>query len=82
MTVAPLYLSFIGNKREVKIRTLISFERPCYLKWTLEKTKEIQPGQPNKTQAFFPRKILHEHLICYLTPKEREKNIGMIEIII
>jgi len=30
MTVAPLYLYFIGNEREVKIRTRISFERSCY----------------------------------------------------
>ena len=43
MTVASLYLSFIGNKREVKIRTLISFKRPCCLKQTPEKTKEIKP---------------------------------------
>jgi len=42
MTVAHLYLSFIGNKREVKIRTLIPFEQPCYLKQTPEKTKEIK----------------------------------------
>jgi len=42
MTVAPLYLSFIGYKREVKIRTLISFERPCHLKRTPEKTKEFK----------------------------------------
>jgi len=42
MTVAPLYLSFIGNKREVKIRTLISFERSCYLIGQLAKTKGVK----------------------------------------
>ena len=45
MIVVPLYLSFIGNKKEVKIRTLISFERPCYSTGQLEKTKEVKPKE-------------------------------------
>ena len=43
MTVAPFYLSFIGNKMEVKIRTLILFEQSCYLIRQLAKTKEVKP---------------------------------------
>jgi len=42
MTVAPLYLPFIGNEGEVKIRTLISFERSCYSTGQLAKTKEVK----------------------------------------
>jgi len=42
MTVAPFYLSFIGNKSEVKIRALILFERSCYSIGQLAKTKEVK----------------------------------------
>jgi len=43
MTVAPLYLPFIGNKGEVKITTLTLFERSCYSTGQLAKTKEVKP---------------------------------------
>jgi len=43
MAVAPLYLPFIGNKGEVKIKTLIAFEQSCYSTGQLVKTKEVKP---------------------------------------
>jgi len=43
MTVSPLYLSFIGIQREVKIRAPISFKCLCYSTEQLEKTMEVKP---------------------------------------
>jgi len=56
MIVAPLYLPFIGNKGEVKIRTLISFERSCYSTGQLAKTKEEKPVNKRTLKSYKNRK--------------------------
>jgi len=49
----PLYLSFIGNKRKVKIKTLILFKRSCYLIGQLPKTKEVKLRKHKDIEVLF-----------------------------
>jgi len=65
MTVVLLYLFFIGNKREVKIRTLISFKQSYY------STRQLanQGSETEKTWenwSFVERKIFEVLLFLFL----------------
>ena len=83
MTVAPLYLSFIENKREVKIKTLISFERPCYSTRQLAKTKEVKLRKHEDIEVllslFFFQSIEIKDVESY-EPQTRTKYIEVFEM--
>ena len=56
MAAAPLYLHFIVNKGEVKTRTLVSFERPCYSTGQLAKTNKVKSKKHEGIEVFMKRK--------------------------
>ena len=67
----PLYLSFIGNKREVKIKTLISFEgltiQPATSRSPSSETRESM-----KTLKFFLFAFYSFIILIYLKSIETE----------
>ena len=64
MKVAPFYLSFIGNKRKVKIKTLISFERSHHMTGHQQKPKQFFAKGGIKSEVKIRTLILFERSCC------------------